>query len=187
VFIFHGVVLWTVEKQSLNVTIDIMNKFTQTTYNTHTTNGFMGHTHIIKTNNKEEITIDPEDNWFFKYHCYRKGKKNIRTLVGDEFLKKLGIFGDVLMAEWICDYFENKYPDPKEAALHIDDYFLFRYTFENIDADDRKDTLNPSFLEKIERYLYNFEEQPEHMEKWDWSIEAIRRNGLADELLNLKQ
>lgn len=180
--------MWPVEIQSLNVTIDSMNKFTQTTYNTHTTNDFMGHTHIITTTTKKDkITIDPEDNWFFRYPSYRKGNDNIRTIVGDEFLKKVGIFGDVLMAEWICDYFENKYPDPKEANIHIQDYFLYRFTFENIDADDRKDTLNPSFLEKIERYLYNFEEQPEHMDKWDWPIESLRRLGLANELLNLKQ
>jgi hypothetical protein len=181
------IALWPVEIQSLNVTIDSMNKFIQNTYNTHTTNGFMGHTHIITTTKKDKITFDPEDNWFFLYHFYRKGDENLRTLVGDQFLKKVGIFGDVLMAESICDYFENKYPDPKEANNHIQDYFGFRSCFENEDADDRKNTLNPSFLERIERYLYNFEEQPKHIDKWDWPIEELRRLGLANELLNLKQ
>lgn len=164
-----------------------MNKFIQNTYNTHTTNGFMGQTHIITTPKNHKIIMDPEENWFFLYSSYRKGDKNLRKLVGDEFLRKVGIFGDIIMADGICNYFESKYPDPKEANKHIDEYFLFRCCFENEDADDRKDTLNPSFLEKIERYLYNFEEQPEHMDKWDWPIEALRRLGLANELLNLKQ
>jgi len=166
--------------------IDSMNKFIQKTYNTHNTNGFMGQTHIITTNKNHKIIMDTEDNWFFLYSSYRKGDKDLRKLVGDEFLKKVGIFGDILMADAICNYFESKYPDPKEANNHIDDYFINRLNFENQDADDRKDTLNPSFLEKIERYLYNFEEQPEHMDKWDYPIEALRRLGLANELLNLK-
>ena len=147
----------------------------------------MGQTHTITTNNKEKIVIDTEDNWFFYYPSYRKGNKDLRKIVGDEFLKKVGIFGDIIMADAICNYFESKYPDPKEADFHIQDYFGFRLCFENENADDRKDTLNPSFLEKIERYLYNFEEQPEHIEKWDYPIEALRRLGLANELLNLKQ
>lgn len=164
-----------------------MNKFIQKTYNTHTTNGFMGQTHIITTNNEHKIIINTNDNWFFLYPSYRKGDENLRTLVGDEFLKKVGIFGDVLMAEWICDYFENKYADPKEADIQIYNYFGFRFNFESEDADDRKEILNPYFLEKIERYLYNFEEKPEYMDVWDYPIDALKRMGLANEVLNLKQ
>lgn len=164
-----------------------MNKFTQTTYNTHTTNGFMGHTHIITTTNKENIEIDPTDQWFFTYPFKRLEGIDLRKLVGDEFLQKVGIFGDILMADTVYEYFQKKYPDPKEAKIQITDYFMFRFTFEHENAEERKEILNPYFLEKIERYLYNFEEQPHNIEVWDYPISAIKKMGLAGEILNLKQ
>jgi hypothetical protein len=175
-----------VEKQTLNVTIDSMNKFIQNISNTYTTNGFMGENYIIITPNKNMIFIRPTDNWFYMYKSFRKGDEDIRKLVGDKLLKKLGIFGDILMADTICNYFESKYPDPEESHMHIVDYFEFRQNFEDKDADEIKETLNPYFLDAIERYLYNFDEEPENMYAWNFPIEALKEKGLAKEILNLK-
>jgi hypothetical protein len=70
--------------------------------------------------------------------------------------------------------------------MHIVDYFEFRQNFEDKDADEIKKTLNPYFLDAIERYLYNFDEEPENMYAWNFPIEALKEKGLAKEILNLK-
>ena len=133
----------TVENRSLNVTIDIMNKLTKNTYNTHLTKTFMGKTYVILTPNNENIVIDPTDQWFFTYHQYRSDGMDLRKLVGDDLLKEAGIFGDVLMAETVYEYFQSKYPDPKEAEIQISNYFTFRFEFEHEGADERRLILHP--------------------------------------------
>ena len=163
-----------------------MNKLTKNTYNTHLTKTFMGKTYVILTPNNENIVIDPTDQWFFTYHQYRSDGKDLRKLIGDDLLKEAGIFGDVLMAETVYEYFQSKYTDPKEADIQISDYFFYRWNFEHEDADERKLILHPHFLERIERYLYNFEEQPENMCVWNYPICGIQRMGLANEVLNLR-
>lgn len=147
----------------------------------------MGKTYVILTPNNENIVIDPTDQWFFTYHQYRSDGMDLRKLVGDDLLKEAGIFGDVLMAETVYEYFQSKYPDPKEAEIQISNYFTFRFEFEHEDADERKLILHPHFLERIERYLYNFEEEPEHIAVWNYPVYGIKKMGLADEVLNLKQ
>ena len=91
------------------------------------------------------------------------------------------------MADTVYDYFESTYLNPEEASIRISNYFNFRSVFENDNADERKQILNPSFLEEIERYLYNFEDEPEHMMFWDAPIHVLRNEGIINEVLNLKQ
>ena len=79
------------------------------------------------------------------------------------------------MADTVYDYFESTYPDPEEAYARLSDYFHYKSIFENEKESERKQILNPSFLEQIERYLYNFEEQPEHMAFWDAPIDELKR------------
>ena len=167
--------------------IDSMNKLTKNTHNTHLTKTFMGQTYLIPTTNKGNIVIDPTDQWFFTYPFKRLEGINLRKLVGDDFLKKAGIFGDILMADTVYNYFKDKYPDPKEAESQIKDYFMFRFEFEHEDAEERKEILNPYFVEKVERYLYNFEDRPEHWYVWNYPVYGIKKMGLADEVLNLRK
>ena len=165
-----------------------MNKLTKNTTNTHSAKGFMGQNYVPKTTTyKDKIVIQPMDEWLFTYPFFRLGGQGLRELFGDEFLKKAGVFGEVLMADTVYDYFESTYPDPEEAYARLSDYFHYKSIFENEKESERKQILNPSFLEQIERYLYNFEEQPEHMAFWDAPIDELKRMGIANEVLNLKQ
>jgi len=61
-----------------------------------------------------------------------------------------------------------------------------RSMFEQRRAFKRKQILNPTFLAQIKRYLYNFEEKPEHMNVWNHSIKALREYGVLNEVLNIR-
>ena len=178
----------TVEKQSLNVTIDTMNKLTKNTNNTHSTKSLMGQNNTPQTTTfKDRVDIDLTDNWFFRYPYIRLGGEDYRKQYGDEFLKKVGIFGKVLMADAIYNYFESTSSNIDDLEDKVTDYFMLRSMFEEKRAFQRKRILNPNFLAQIKGYLYNFEEMPEHMYVWNHSIKALREYGVINEVLNLKQ
>lgn len=153
---------------------------------THSTNGFMGQKHTPTTTYTKRAMIDPKDKWLFQYPFIHSDGEGFRERYGDEYLKEIGIFGEVLMADAVWRYFETVYPDPDDAREWAGDYFYYKMAFEEEGASERKKMLNPSFLEKIERYLYNFEERPDYMDCWNAPIEVLEQYGITKDVLNIK-